>query len=252
RIMSATAYIDVSQEQDPDHDHDANQSFVTKYIFSQDHKIIGKQYLITGIFMAVIGTLMSILFRIQLAWPDQSQAIFSMILGEKWAPDGVMTPDAYLGLVTMHGTIMVFFVLTAGLSGTFSNYLIPIQIGARDMASGFINMLSSWIFITACVIMLSSLFVQSGPAMGGWTVYPPLSALPEALSGSGTGMVLWIVAMAFFIAQSLLGAINYIVTIINYRTKGMSMTRLPLTIWSFLITAIVAVLSFPVLLAAVL
>lgn len=237
--------------------HDPNQgehkqSFVTKYVFSMDHKIIGKQYLITGIFMAIIGILMSVLFRIQLAWPEESHAIFSFFLGEKWAPDGVMSPDAYLGLVTMHGTIMVFFVLTAGLSGTFSNYLIPLQIGARDMASGFINMLSSWIFIVACIIMLSSLFVQGGPAMGGWTVYPPLSALPEALSGSGTGMVLWIVAMAFFIAQSLLGAINYIVTILNHRARGLSMTRLPLTIWSFFITAIVAVLSFPVLLAAVL
>src|SRR5699024_2587896 len=245
--MSATANIEAA------HDHEEhNQSFITKYIFSLDHKIIGKQYLIAGIIMAVIGILMSMLFRIQLAWPEESQAIFSFFLGEKWAPDGVMTPDAYLGLVTMHGTIMVFFVLTAGLSGTFSNYLIPIQIGARDMASGFINMLSSWIFIIACIIMLSSLFVQGVPAMGGWTVYPPLSALPEALSGSGTGMVLWIVAMAFFIAQSLLGAINYIVTILNYRTEGMSMTRLPLSVWSFLITAIVAVLSFPVLLAAVL
>lgn len=228
------------------------QSFVTKYIFSQDHKMIGKQYMITGIIMGVIGILMSVLFRIQLAWPEQSQAIFNILLGDKWAPDGVMSADAYLGLVTMHGTIMVFFVLTAGLSGTFSNMLIPLQIGARDMASGFINMLSYWFFFVSCCIMLSSLFVQSGPAMGGWTVYPPLSALPEAVSGSGTGMTLWIIAMAFFIAQSLLGAINYIVTIINHRTKGMTMNRLPLTVWSFFITAIIASLSFPVLLAAVL
>ncbi len=232
--------------------HEHHQTFVTKYIFSTDHKIIGKQYLITGIVMACIGILMSVLFRIQIAWPEQSQAIFSFFLGEKWAPDGVMTPDAYLGLVTMHGTIMVFFVLTAGLSGTFSNSLIPLQIGARDMASGFINMLSYWIFFISCCIMLSSLFVQGGPAMGGWTVYPPLSALPQAVSGSGAGMALWIIAMAFFIAQSLLGSINYIVTVLNHRTKGMSMTRLPLTVWSFFIGAIVSVLSFPVLLAAVL
>lgn len=231
---------------------DHKETFITKYIFSQDHKIIAKQFLIVGMFMALIGTLMSVMFRMQIAWPEQSQLLFKIFLGEKWAPGGVMTPDAYLALVTMHGTIMVFFVMTAGLSGTFSNFLIPLQIGARDMASGFINMISSWLFITSCVIMLSSLFVQGGPAMGGWTVYPPLSALPEALSGSGTGMALWMIAMVFFIAQSLLGSINYIVTIINLRTKGMTMTRLPLTIWGLLITAIVGVLSFPVLLSAVL
>jgi len=249
--MSATSDVMAGGHEDHAHE-DHKESFITKYIFSQDHKIIGKQFMITGFFMAVIGILMSVLFRIQIAWPEQSQAVFSFFLGEKWAPGGVMTPDAYLGLVTMHGTIMVFFVMTAGLSGTFSNILIPLQIGARDMASGFINMVSSWLFIISCLIMLSSLFVQGGPAMGGWTVYPPLSALPEAVSGSGTGMTLWIVAMVFFIAQSLLGSINYIVTIINLRTKGMTMTRLPLTIWSFFITAIVGILSFPVLLAAAL
>ncbi len=249
--MSATANVMAEGQAEPEH-KEHKQSFITKYVFSQDHKIIGKQFMITGMAMAVIGILMSILFRIQIAWPEQSQAIFSMFLGEKWAPDGVMTPDAYLGLVTMHGTIMVFFVMTAGLSGTFSNILIPLQIGARDMASGFINMLSSWLFFISCCIMLSSLFVQGGPPMGGWTVYPPLSAVPEAASGSGTGMALWIIAMVFFIAQSLLGSINYIVTIINMRTKGMTMTRLPLTIWSFLITAIVGILSFPVLLSAAL
>ncbi len=248
--MSATANITAETAHEEHHEH--KQSFVTKYIFSTDHKIIGKQYLITGIIIAFIGVLFSVLFRIQLAWPGEPQEIFSLILGDRWAPGGVMTPDAYLGLVTMHGTLMVFFVLTAGLSGTFSNSLIPLQIGARDMASGFINMLSYWAFFISSCIMLSSLFIQTGPAMGGWTVYPPLSALPEAISGSGTGMVLWIVAMAFFIAQSLMGSINYIVTVLNYRTKGLSMTRLPLTIWSFFITAIVAVLSFPVLLAAVL
>src|SRR5690625_4080097 len=244
--MSATSNVMAAGQEDH------KETFITKYIFSQDHKIIAKQFLIVGMFMALIGTLMSVMFRMQIAWPEQSQLLFKIFLGEKWAPGGVMTPDAYLALVTMHGTIMVFFVMTAGLSGTFSNFLIPLQIGARDMASGFINMISSWLFITSCVIMLSSLFVQGGPAMGGWTVYPPLSALPEALSGSGTGMALWMIAMVFFIAQSLLGSINYIVTIINLRTKGMTMTRLPLTIWGLLITAIVGVLSFPVLLSAVL
>jgi len=152
----------------------------------------------------------------------------------------------------MHGTIMVFFVLTAGLSGTFSNLLIPLQIGARDMASGFLNMVSFWLFFVASVIMIYSLFIEAGPAAAGWTVYPPLSALPMAQPGSGMGMTLWLSAMAIFIASSLLGSLNYIVTVINLRTKGMSMTRLPLTIWAFFVTAIIGVVSFPVLLSAAL
>ncbi|MDG1252160.1 MAG: cbb3-type cytochrome c oxidase subunit I [Schleiferiaceae bacterium] len=235
-----------------DHDHEHHvENFWTKYIFSMDHKMIGKQFLITGMFMGVVGVFMSMLFRLQLAWPDEKFAILQTFLG-KWAPEGQMDPNMYLALVTIHGTIMVFFVLTAGLSGTFSNLLIPLQIGARDMASGFLNMLSYWFFAASSVIMLVSLFVETGPASGGWTVYPPLSALPQAMPGSGTGMTLWLVSMTLFIAGSLLGSLNYIVTIINLRTKGMAMTRLPLTIWAFLVTAILGVLSFPVLLSAAL
>jgi len=147
---------------------------------------------------------------------------------------------------------MVFFVLTAGLSGTFSNLLIPLQIGARDIASGFLNMVSYWLFFLSSVIMILSLFVEAGPASAGWTIYPPLSALPQAIPGSGTGMTLWLVSMGVFVASSLLGSLNYIVTVINLRTKGMTMTRLPLTIWSFFVTAIIGVVSFPVLLSAVL
>ena len=216
-----------------------------------DHKMIAKQFLVTGIFMGVAGGLMSMLFRLQLSWPDDKFGILSSLLG-KWAPEGQMDPNMYLGLVTMHGTIMVFFVLTAGLSGTFSNLLIPLQIGARDMASGFLNMLSYWFFAVSSVIMLSSLFVEMGPAAAGWTIYPPLSAVPTAMPGSGMGMTLWLVSMSLFIIGSLLGSLNYIVTIINLRTKGMSMTRLPLTIWTFFLTAVLGVLSFPVLFAAAL
>ena len=228
------------------------ESFVSKYIFSQDHKMIGKQFLMTAVFMGVVAMLLSILFRIQLAWPGESSDFVSFFLGDNWAPDGVMKEDMYLGLVTIHGTIMVFFLLTGGLSGTFSNILIPLQIGARDMASGFLNMLSYWFFFISSLIMLLSLFVESGPAMAGWTIYPPLSALPQAVSGSGMGMTLWLVSMSVFIASSLIGSLNYIVTVLNLRTKGMSMTRLPLTIWAFFITAIIGVLSFPVLLSAAL
>ncbi len=234
-----------------DHGHHHKETFVTKYIFSQDHKMISKQYLITGLFMGFIGIAMSLLFRLQLAWPDHQFTVYEIFLG-KWAENGVMDPNIYLALVTIHGTIMVFFVLTAGLSGTFSNLLIPLQIGARDMASGFLNMVSYWLFFLSSVIMILSLFVEAGPASAGWTIYPPLSALPQAIPGSGTGMTLWLISMAIFIASSLLGSLNYIVTVINLRTKGLSMTRLPLTIWTFFVTAIIGVVSFPVLLSAAL
>ena len=234
-----------------DHHHH-EEHFISKYIFSQDHKMIGKQFLLTAVFMGLVAMMLSILFRIQLGWPGESSDILSFFLGEKWAPNGILKEDMYLGLVTIHGTIMVFFLLTGGLSGTFSNILIPLQLGARDMASGFLNMLSYWFFALSSIIMLVSLFVESGPAMAGWTVYPPLSALPQAVSGSGLGMTLWLVSMAIFIASSLIGSLNYIVTIINLRTKGMTMTRMPLTIWAFFVTAILGVLSFPVLLSAAL
>ena len=213
--------------------------------------MIAKQFLITGGLMGFIGILMSVIFRLQLGWDGEPFPILETFLGD-WAPGGVLDPDKYLALVTLHGTIMVFFLLTAGLSGTFSNLLIPLQIGARDMASGFLNMLSYWFFFMSSVVMLSSLFIEGGPASAVWTIYPPLSALPQAIPGSGLGMTLWLSSMALFIVGSLLGSLNYIVTIMNLRTKGLSMTRLPLTIWAFLITAILGVLSFPVLFSAAL
>ena len=248
--MSAVAHEHVDGHAHDDHGHHHKETFITKYIFSQDHKMIAKQYLILGVLiMGFIGIAMSLIFRMQLAWPGESFALFEAVLG-KWAPEGVMDADVYLALVTMHGTIMVFFVLTAGLSGTFSNLLIPLQIGARDMASGFLNMLSFWLFFISSMLMVVSLFVEAGPAAAGWTIYPPLSALPMAQPGSGMGMTLWLLSMTIFIASSLLGSLNYIVTVLNLRTKGMSMTRLPLTIWAFFITAIIGVISFPVLLSA--
>lgn len=234
---------------DLSHEHH-KQSFISKYIFSHDHKMICKQYLVTGIIWASIGGFFSVIFRLQLGYPDQTFPFLEDIFGH-WAKGGRLDQEFYYALVTMHGTILVFFVLTAGLSGTFSNFLIPLQIGARDMASPFLNMLSYWLFFIASVFMFSSLFVQTGPASGGWTIYPPLSALGDAMDGSKTGMDLWLISIAFFIVSVLLGGLNYITTILNMRTKGMFMTRLPLTIWSFLFTAILGVLTFPVLLSAV-
>jgi len=234
-----------------DHGHHHKETFINKYVFTQDHKMIGKQFMFTGIFMAIVGLFMSLIFRLQLAFPDAELGFLESIIGD-WGKDGKLDPNFYLALVTMHGTIMVFFVLTAGLSGTFSNFLIPLQVGARDMASGFLNMLSYWFFFVSSVVMLSSLFLAGGPAGGGWTVHPPLSALPDANPGSGLGMDLWLISMALFIVSSLLGSINYITTVLNLRTAGMSMTRLPLTIWAFFLTAIIGTLSFPVLFAAAL
>jgi cytochrome c oxidase subunit 1 len=228
------------------HEHHHHETFITKYVFSQDHKMIAKQFLITGMAWAVLGGLMSVLFRLQLGYPDATFPWLESILGH-WAKGGHIQPEAYYALVTTHGTVLIFFVLTAGLSGTFANFLIPLQVGARDMASPFLNMLSYWFFFTASIVMLSSMFVETGPFSGGWTAYPPLSALGDASPGSKTGMDLWLIAMALFVVSSLLGGLNYIATILNMRTKGMSMTRLPLTIWALFFTAILGVLSFPVL-----
>jgi cytochrome c oxidase subunit 1 len=224
------------------------ETFITKYIFSQDHKTIGKQFLITGIIWAIVGGLFSVLFRLQLGFPGTKFPILETFFGH-YAAGGEIHPEFYYALITMHGTVLVFFVLTAGLSGTFANILIPLQIGARDMASPFLNMLSYWFFFMASIVMISSLFVSTGPASGGWTMYPPLSALHDAAEGSKAGADLWLISMALFIVSSLLGGLNYITTILNMRTRGMSMTRLPLPIWAMFFTAVLGVLSFPVLLS---
>ncbi len=234
-----------------DHHEHHEESFITKYVFSQDHKMIARQFLITATVMAVIGMLMSIIFRLQLAWPGEKFGFINWMLGDKWGKDGILDSNMYLALVTIHGTIMVFFLLTGGLSGTFSNLLIPYQIGARDMASGFMNMLSYWFFFVSSFILVASCYVEDGPASSGWTVYPPLSALPQAMPGSGLGTTLWLVSMTLFVVSALLGGLNYIITVLNLRTEGMSMRRLPLTIWAFLVTAVLGLLSFPVLVGAV-
>lgn len=250
--MASTVVNEHIDHMEDDHAHEHHDNFITKYIFSTDHKTIAKQYLITGIFWAILGGGMSLIFRLQLGFPETQLEWLRPLLGKWITTTGKLDPEFYLALVTMHGTIMVFFVLTAGLSGTFSNYLIPLQIGARDMASGFMNMLSYWFFFLSSVVMFVSLFIETGPASGGWVIYPPLSALPQAMSGSGLGMTLWLVSMALFIVSTLLGGINYITTIINLRTKGMSFAKLPLTIWAFFLTATIGLLSFPVLLGAAL
>ncbi|NNC94798.1 MAG: cytochrome c oxidase subunit I [Chitinophagales bacterium] len=250
--IATDVHAHVDHHHDDHHDHHHKETFLTKYIFSQDHKMISKQFLITGMFWAVIGALLSVIFRMQLGWPEETFPILETFLG-KWAEGGRLSNDFYYALVTMHGTILVFFVLTAGLSGTFANLLIPLQVGARDMASPFMNLLSYWFFFAASLVMFASLFIQTGPASGGWTAYPPLNGIRDLAinNGSGLGLDLWIGSMALFIVSTLLGGLNYVATIINMRTKGMTMWKLPLTIWALLFTAVLGILSFPALLAAV-
>ena len=232
--------------------------FARKYIFSTDHKIIAVQYIITAMSMAVVGGLLSMMMRLQLAWPTPTgrgpivTAIWSFLgsIFPEAVPSGIMLPEFYLSLVTMHGTIMVFFLFTAILTGGFGNFLIPLQIGARDMAFPFLNALSYWVFLLSCFVILGALFATGGAPLGGWTAYAPLSAIPEAGPGQALGMTLWIVAIALFAVSGLMGGLNYVTTLLTMRTRGMSMMRLPLTQWSIFITAVLGVLAFPVLLAA--
>jgi cytochrome c oxidase subunit 1 len=236
------------------HHHGPPTNFIRKYIFSIDHKVIGIQYLLLALFSVVLGMLMSILMRLNMTWPQHSWTLLGWLfpLG---APGGVMTQEFYLSLVTMHGTMMVFFVLTTAPQGGFGNYFLPIQIGADDMAFPTLNMLSFWVTFLGLAVLVSAIFASGGTVIGptgGWTGYAPLSAIGDQLNvpGQGMGVNLWIVSIALFCVASLLGALNFITTMLNLRTKGMSLMRMPLTCWAWFTTAILALLSFPVLLAA--
>ncbi|HWS90746.1 MAG TPA: cbb3-type cytochrome c oxidase subunit I [Pyrinomonadaceae bacterium] len=234
--------------------HHAPTGFVRKYIFSIDHKVIGIQYLLLALFSVVLGMLMSILMRMKMTWPDYAWPLLGTLFPEG-APGGVMTPEFYLSLVTMHGTMMVFFVLTTAPQGGFGNYFLPIQIGADDMAFPVLNMLSFWTTLLGLAVLVSAIFASGGSVIGptgGWTSYPPLSGIGHLLNvpGQGMGVSLWVISIAIFCIASLLGALNFIVTLLNLRTKGMSLMRMPLTCWAWFTTAVLALLSFPVLLAA--
>jgi cytochrome c oxidase subunit 1 len=229
--------------------HHAPKSFIWKYVFSTDHKVIGIQYYVTAMFMALVAGLLAMTIRLQLAWPDQEFPTIGKLLSAGF-DGGVMKPEFYAMLFTMHGTIMVFFVLsTAPVSG-FGNFLIPLQVGARDMAFPFLNGLSYWTFLVGCIVILTSFFVGAGAAASGWTSYPPLSALRNAIPGSDTGQTFWIVGMVFFIASFTMGGLNFVTTILNMRTKGLSLSRLSLTMWAMLLVAILGLLAFPALTGA--
>ncbi len=224
------------------------QSFIRKYIFATDHKVIGIQFLFTCLFFLLVGGLLAVLVRFQLGFPGSTLPGGSL-LPETMAPDGIILPEFYNSLVTMHGTFMVFFAIMPLLVGVYANYLIPVQIGTHDMAFPRLNMMSYWLFLVSGLIMLSSFWVIGGASASGWTQYAPLSAMPEA-SGVSTGQVLWIISIAIFAFSSLLGSVNYITTVINQRAPGMTWLRLPLVIWTLFITAILGLLAIPVLTAA--
>src|SRR6266496_4338841 len=219
------------------HRHERPKGFIRKYIFSLDHKVIGIQYIMLALAAVIVGMLMSLLMRLNLSWPGTNWPILGTLF-PGGAPGGVMNPEFYLSLVTMHGTIMVFFVLTTAPQGGFGNYFMPIQIGADDMAFPVLNMLSFWTTFIAYVVMLAAFFVTGGAPLHGWTGYAPLSALPNAGPGEGLGADLWIISIAIFCIGALMGALNFITTTLDMRAKGMSMMRMPLTCWAWFITAI--------------
>ena len=222
--------------------HHPPSGFIRKYVFSIDHKVIGIQYLCLALFSVFLGMGLSLLMRLHLAWPAAKWWFFK---------GGLMTPEQYLALVTMHGTIMIFMVLTTAPQSGFGNYFLPIQIGAADMAFPVLNMLSFWTTFVSLCVMVAAFFVTGGAPIGGWTSYPPLSALGEmAGPGQGAGETLWIVGLAIFCGASLMGALNFITTLIDLRVKGMTLGRLPLTCWTWFVTAILGLLAFGVLLAA--
>ena len=227
--------------------HEEKLSFWRKYIFSLDHKVIGKQYLFLGMFMALAGGLLAYLLRWQLAWPETA------VPGTSWVPEptmfqGIIPPEFYNAIVTMHGTIMVFFVAMPILLGAFGNFLLPLMVGAPDMAFPRLNMMSFWTIFTASLVMLASFFVPGGAASAGWTGYPPLSA-DAVYTGVNWGITLWILGLALEFASFLMGGINFLTTTVSMRAVGLKMMRLPLMVWMQIAAAVIFMLSVGPLIA---
>jgi cytochrome c oxidase subunit 1 len=214
------------------HTHHEPQSFWTKYIFSQDHKVIAIQYTITALLIGLFGLVLSWLMRLQLGFPGSFQ---------------FLNPGSYYQMLTQHGMIMIVYLLTAILLGGFGNYLIPLMIGARDMAFPFLNMLSYWVYLLSVIVLMAAFFVPGGPTGAGWTLYPPLSALPNAAPGSGWGIKLMLVSLVIFIAAATMGGLNYVTTVLQCRTKGMTLMRMPLSVWGIFIASVMALFAFPAL-----
>ncbi len=225
-------------------------SFLSKYVFSMDHKVIGIQFLFSTLLWFVVGGLLALAVRWQLAWPWENMPI----VGPMLFPDqgGQISPEFYTMLFTMHGTVMIFFVIIPILAGAFGNFLIPLMIGAEDMAFPVLNMMSYWFMWPAFGCMIASFFVEGGAGAAGWTVYAPLSAVPTAAPGSLNGQTLWLFGATFVGISSMLGSVNYMTTIIQMRAPGMTFFRLPMTVWAMFITAVLQAFALPVLTAALL
>jgi len=232
------------------HPHAPPQGFLRTHVFSVDHKVIGKQYLDLALVAVCTGMVLSWLMRLHLAWPTAAIPGLDK-LSPNGAAGGVITPEYYLSLMTMHGTIMVFFVLTTAPFAGFGNYFLPLQVGAEDMAFPRINMTSFWVTLVAFLVLISSFFVADGPALSGWTAYAPLSAVgKDAGPGQGLGQTLWAISIAIFCVAQLLGALNFIATTLDLRTKGMSLARMPFSTWAWFITAVIGLIAFAVLMPA--
>jgi cytochrome c oxidase subunit 1 len=242
--MSDTATVHAAHGSPAHHE----LGFWRTYVFSTDHKMIGRQFLFLGFFMLIIGGLLAMMMRWELAWPETEIPLMSWV-PEPYMYGGILPPQTYNAFFTMHATIMIFFVVMPIMVGCFGNFLIPLMIGAGDMAFPKLNMLSFWVGFISGLVMLSSFLVPGGPAASGWTAYAPLSAVP-AFTGVNWGQHLWIISLIILGISSLMGSINYITTIVNMRAPGMSYFRMPLTIWSLFITAILLLLALPVLTAA--
>ena len=225
------AYVAIADRDHHLHDPD---TFITKYIWSQDHKVIAIQYALTAIFVGVVALVLSLLFRLQLGFPDT----FNLV-----------DPNQYYQYVTMHGMIMVIYLLTALFLGGFGNYLIPLMCGARDMVFPYMNMLSFWVYLLSVIVLLASFFVPGGPTGAGWTLYPP-QAISEGTPGIGGGIVLMLVSLAIFIVAFTMGGLNYVTTVLQARTRGMTLMRMPLAVWGIFVATILGLLAFPALLVA--
>jgi cytochrome c oxidase subunit 1 len=232
------------------HHHAPPTGFIRKYVFSLDHKVIGEQYYALALVAVYIGLVLSWIMRIHLAWPNAAIPGLQF-LSKTGAPGGLLTPEYYLQLMTMHGTIMVFFVLTTAPFAGFGNYFLPIQVGAEDMPFPHINMMSFWVTFVAFCVAVAAFFVPQGPPLSGWTAYAPLSALGAVAGpGQGTGQVLWAVSIGIFCIGQLLGSLNFISTTLDMRCKGMSLMRLPITVWAWFITSCIGLTAFAVLMPA--
>src|SRR5688572_13419306 len=242
--MATTATTAGHHATEAEHHHELG--FIRTYIFSTDHKMIAKQFLLASLFFLIVGGLLAGLVRWQLGFPGQPIPLIGGLFSDTTAPGGVILPEFYNALVTMHATFMIFFAIMPLLVGVWGNYLIPLQIGAPDMAFPRLNTASFWISVPAGIIMLSSFFVEGGAAGAGWTAYAPLSANSE-YSGVSTGQVMWLVSLIILGFSSLTGAVNYITTIINMRAPGMTWFRIPLPTWALFVTSWLLLLAIPIL-----